>query len=67
MQIEENRKEYLVIGAIEAFKYENARSDFIPIIEKNEKQYVRLSATKYFRDPMDIFPCIDGLTDNPAT
>ena len=54
------------IGAIEAFEYENARNDFVAITEKNEKQYVRLHKTKYFRDPSGIFPCIDGFTDNPA-
>ena len=27
------------IGAIEAFEYENARSDLVAITEKNEKQY----------------------------
>ena len=38
-------------GSIEALKYENARNDFIVITEKNEKQYVRLHAAKYFREP----------------
>ena len=42
MQTERNRKEYQGIGAIEAFVYENARSDVVAITEKNEKQYVSL-------------------------
>ena len=42
MQTERNRKEYQEIGAIEAFEYENARSDVVAITEKNEKQYVSL-------------------------
>ena len=66
MQQEQNRKEYQGTGAIEVFEYENARSDFVAITEKNEKQYVRLHTAKYFRDPRGIFPYIDGFTDNIA-
>ena len=53
-------------SGIEAFEYENARSDFVANTEKNEKQYVRLHTAKYFRDPRGIFPSIDGFTDNPT-
>ena len=35
-------KGYQGITAIEIFEYENTRSDFVVITEKNEKQYVRL-------------------------
>ena len=42
MQMEHKRKECQEIGAIEEVKSENARIDFVPINEKNEKQYVRL-------------------------
>ena len=48
------------IGAIEAFECENARSDFVAITEKNEKQYIRLHTVKYLRGPRGIFPCIDS-------
>lgn len=40
--MEHNRKKCQEIGAIEEVKYEYARIDFVPINEKNEKQYVRL-------------------------
>ena len=50
----------------EAFKYKNARRDFVAITEKNEKQYVRLQLKVYTRDPRGIPPCIDGFTDTPA-
>ena len=40
--MEQNRKQCQEIGAIEKVKYEYARIDFVPINEKNEKQYVRL-------------------------
>ena len=42
LQIEQNGKECEGTGAIEAFDYENARNDFVTIIEENGKQYVRL-------------------------
>ena len=41
MQKDQNGKEYEGIRAIETFEYENARSAFIAITEKNKKQYVR--------------------------
>ena len=66
MQTEQNRKEYQGIGAIAAFEYENARDDFVAVTKKNESQYVILYAAKYFKDPRDISPGIDGFTDNPA-
>ena len=40
--MEQNRKEYQGIGAIKVFEYENERTDFIAITEKNENQYVRI-------------------------
>ena len=63
------------IGAIDAFKNENARHDFAAVTEKNEKQYVRLQLKVYPRDPRAILPCISqpifpfsqgGFTYNPA-
>ena len=43
--------------------YENARSDFVAITEKNGEQYVRLRLSRYTRDPKGIFLFIDGFTD----
>ena len=50
IQTKQNQKKYHRINAIEAFEHENARRDFIAVIEKDGK----------------YFPCIDGFTDNQA-
>ena len=41
MQKDQNGKEYEGIRVTETFEYENARSAFVAITEKNKKQYVR--------------------------
>ena len=63
MQTGQNKMEHQGTGATKAFEYDNARSGFVAITEKNEKQYASLLTTNYFRHPRKIFPCIAG---NPA-
>ena len=53
MQTEENENENQGIWAVETFKYENTRSDFVAITRKT-------------KDPRGILACIDGFTDEPV-
>ena len=52
MQKDQNGKEYEGIRVTETFEYENARSAFVAITEKNKKQYVRPEFFFFFLDKM---------------
>ena len=56
MQTVQNRKEYQGIGAIEAFEYENARSDFVATTDKNEKTICQTTYSYVFQGPKGHFP-----------
>ena len=54
------------IGAIEAFKYENARHEWLCCIYWEKWKAVCQTTAEYTRDPRGIFTCSSSFTDSAA-